>query len=99
MGRALAVLAVVVPGALLAWLHLSPAENPAVVLPNEHFIVVTMVSMLALGVAVLVARAAVQLEQRHVLLVALGFMALAGFFSVHALSTPGMLAGAGGAYG
>jgi class 3 adenylate cyclase len=99
MGRALAVLAVVVPGGLLAWLHLNPAANPAVVLPNEHFIVVTIVSMLALGVAVLVARAAVQLEQRHVLLVALGFMALAGFFSVHALSTPGMLLGVGGAYG
>jgi class 3 adenylate cyclase len=99
MGRALAVLAVIVPGALLAWLQLNPAANPEIVLPNEHFIVVTIVSMIAFGVAVLVARAAVQLEQRHVLLVALGFMALAGFFSVHALSTPGMLLGAGGAYG
>jgi hypothetical protein len=50
-----------------------------VVLPSEHFLVVTMVSVLAVGVALLVVRTAHVMEQYQVLLIA----------AVHALVTPG----------
>src|SRR4051794_38959565 len=87
------------PPAIWAWLLIDPARDRQVILPNEHFLVVTIVSILAMLVALLVVRSALQVEQYQVLLVALGFMSLAGFFSVHALSTPGVLTAAPGPVG
>ena len=49
--------------------------------------IVTIVALLAAGVAVLVA---LQIEQYSVALIALGFMSMAGLFAVHALATPGV---------
>ena len=66
-----------------------PDLNAQLVLPSEHFLVVTLVSVLAVGVALLVVRTALAMEQYQVLLIALGFMTMAGFFAVHALATPG----------
>jgi class 3 adenylate cyclase len=53
---------------------------------------VTNVALLSAAVAFLVARAAIRLEQRTVLFLALGFAALASFFTVHGFATPGVLA-------
>lgn len=108
--RAVAAVALLGPVVVWAWLLADPTRDRQVILPNEHFLVVTIVAVLALLVALLVIRSALQIEQYQVLLIALGFMAVAGFFSVHALSTPGVLAsvpsasggsaaGAGGGYG
>src|SRR5215211_6830729 len=90
--RLVATVAVLGPVLVWAWLLADPARDRQVILPNEHFLVVTIVAVLALLVALLVIRSALQIEQYQVLLIALGFMAVAGFFSVHALSTPGVLA-------
>jgi uncharacterized membrane protein YidH (DUF202 family) len=83
--------ALVVPLAIFAWLMTSPGMNHAAQLPIQHFFIVTDISLLAAGVALLLARAALQIEQFRVLLSALGFMSMAGLFAVHAISTPGVL--------
>lgn len=81
-----------------AWLALTPLADATWLLPGEHFLAVTVVSLLAAGVALLVARVALRMAQLQVLLTSLGFLAMAGFFAVHALSTPGAL-GAMPSYG
>src|SRR5207248_1279584 len=75
----------------LIWVVLlaSPGVDAQIVLPSEHFLVVSLVSLLAAGIALLVVRIALVMEQYQVLLVALGFTTMAGFFAVHALATPG----------
>jgi len=88
-------LAVLAPIALAVWLTADPARNRAIVVPNEHFYIVTLVSVLEAVVALFVARATLHLQQYRVLLVALGFMTMAGFFSVHAIHTPGVMFGHG----
>jgi adenylate cyclase len=79
------------PLLVFAGLMLAPASNRELSLPMPHFFIVTNISLLAAGVALLVARAALQMEQVRVLLVALGFMSMAALFAVHALATPGIL--------
>lgn len=78
--------------AVWGWLLAHPEQDRQLILPTEHFLVVTLVALLAVAVALLVVRSALRMEQYQVLLIALGFMAVAGFFTVHALSTPGMFA-------
>src|SRR5258708_30804114 len=79
----------VAPSAVWIWLLARPDLNGQLVLPSEHFLVVTLVSVLAVGVAFLVVRTALVMEQYQVLLIALGFMSMAGFFAIHAIATPG----------
>ncbi|HZU75430.1 MAG TPA: HD-GYP domain-containing protein [Dehalococcoidia bacterium] len=95
---ALALLVALVPGAVLLWLLQHPGQNPAVVVPTQHFLIVSTVSLVALGVAALVTIAALQIEQYRVLLLGLGFMSMAGLFAVHALSTPGIFGNAAPAH-
>ena len=52
---------------------------------------VTVVSLLAFGLAVLLAIAAVQIAQYRVLFLCLGFMAMGGIFAVHGIDTPGII--------
>src|SRR4029077_10221489 len=59
--------------------------------PLQHFEIVTAVSLLAFGLAILLAVAAVQIAQYRILFLCLGFMALGGIFAVHAIDTPGIL--------
>ncbi len=90
--RALAALLVVLaPVAILTWLLASPAANQPWTIPVEHLVITTNVSLIALLVAVLVARSALQVRHYPTLLIALGFMAMAGIFAVHGLSTPGVI--------
>src|SRR5260370_42513754 len=77
------------PSAVWIWLLARPDLNGQLVLPSEHFLVVTLISVLAVGVAFLVVRTALVMEQYQVLLIALGFMSMAGFFTIHATATPG----------
>lgn len=95
MGRrawiGLLLLVVLLPLVLLAWLLASPAANGPWVIPVEHLVVTANVSIVALLVAVLTARAALQVRHYPTLLIALGFMSMAGIFAVHGLSTPGVI--------
>lgn len=88
---ALATGALLLPLLAFLWLVADPARNPDVYGAVEHFAITTNVAALALGVAILIARAALQLGRYRILLDAVGFMSLAGFFLVHAALTPGVL--------
>ena len=90
--RALALLAATLtPLVLLSWLLATPDVNQPVASPVEHFVITTNVSVITLLVAVLTARAALQVRHFPTLLISLGFMTMAGIFSAHGLSTPGIL--------
>src|SRR5207244_10348681 len=56
-----------------------------------HFYIVTAVSLLAFGLAVLLAIAGSQIREYRVLFRCLGFMAMGGIFAVHGLMTPGIV--------
>ena len=86
-----AVALIVAPLGLLSWLLRLPAKAPTPDVSFEHLVVVANVALLALLVAVFVARAALQQKAQRVLLLALGFLSMSGFFAVHALATPGVI--------
>ncbi len=77
--------------ALLGVLLATPSLNGPWTIPVEHLVITTNVSLIALLVAVLIARAALQVRHYPSLLVAVGFMCMAGIFAVHGLSTPGVI--------
>ena len=79
------------PAGIFAWLAAHPASDPSLIVPRQHFLIVTVVSLLAFGLAVLLAIAAVQIAQYRVLFFCLGFMAMGGIFAVHGIDTPGIL--------
>ena len=81
------------PAGVFAWLLAHPAADPSIVVPWHHFVIVTAVSLLAFGLAVVLAIAAVQIAQYRVLFLCLGFMAMGGIFTVHGIDTPGILVG------
>ena len=71
------------------------AINPVLKLdwevPQLHFYVVTAVAALAFVLAVVLSIGAAVIRQYSILFLALGFMAMAGFFAVHGLATPGII--------
>ncbi len=77
------------PTVILSLLLSTPSANSVFNVPVQHVVATTNVSVVALLAGVLVARAALAVHQFGTLLVALGFITMAGFFTVHALSTPG----------
>jgi HD-GYP domain-containing protein (c-di-GMP phosphodiesterase class II) len=79
------------PAGIFAYLVAHPVADPSIIVPRQHFFIVTVVSLLAFGLAVLLAVAAVQIAQYRVLFLCLGFMALGGIFAVHGIDTPGIL--------
>jgi len=90
--RPFALLALVLsPTILLALLLADPSLNAPWLVPTEHLVITTNVSIVAALVAILVAHAALQVGHYRSLLIALGFLCMAGIFAVHGLSTPGVL--------
>src|SRR5438094_2283281 len=79
------------PALAFGWLVAHPPIDLVVRVPLQHFYIVTAVSLLAFGLAVLLAIAAMQIAQYRVLFLCLGFMAMGGIFGVHGLETPGVL--------
>jgi HD domain len=61
------------------------------VVPYQHFYIVSTVSLIATGVAAALAIATVQIGLYRVLLLCLGFMSMGACFAVHGLTTPGIL--------
>lgn len=84
-----------IPLAIMAWLMLNPQINGSFQIPIHHFFIVTVVQLVSMGIALLIAKAAVDLREFRVLFLSLGFMAISGFFAVHGLATPGLLMPAG----
>ena len=93
------VIAIAVALVVLAVLLAVPSIDAAIDVPVPHFYIVSAVALLAFLVAVLLALSAAQLQHYKLLLLGIGFMALAGLFSVHGLSTPGVLIPASTEYG
>jgi HD domain len=88
---AAAVGSLLFPVGIFAWLLAHPQADPSVIVPRQHFAIVTVVSLLAFGLAVLLAIASVQIAQYRVLFLCLGFMAMGGIFAVHGIDTPGII--------
>ncbi|MEK7285343.1 MAG: adenylate/guanylate cyclase domain-containing protein, partial [Chloroflexota bacterium] len=84
-------LAIAVPLGLLVYCLFPPASNVRLDDRVQHFAITTNISLIAAAVALLVARSALEMRHMRTLLVALGFLSLAGIFTVHGLSTPGVL--------
>ena len=61
------------------------------VAPNQHFYIVSAVSIITAMVAGALALATIQIGLYRVLFLCLGFMSLCAIFAVHGLTTPGML--------
>jgi hypothetical protein len=84
----------------LYFLLANPIDDLNLSVPLRHFIVVTAVSALAAGLAALLAVESLRATDSRSLLMALGFMLMAGIFTVHGLATPGiLLAAAPAGYG
>src|SRR5258708_3239449 len=79
------------PSALLGFFLANPDRNLGLDVPLEHFVITTNVSVVELAVGLLVARASLQVRQYPSLLIACGFVCMAAIFTVHGLSTPGVL--------
>ena len=62
-----------------------------IVVPVQHFYIVSAVSLLAALVAGVLAVTTVQLGLYRVLFLCLGYMSMAAIFAVHGLTTPGIL--------
>lgn len=86
-----AMVASLSPTLLLAFFFANPERNVDLNIPLEHFVITTNVSLVAAFAGLLVARSALQLRQFPAVLTALGFLCMAGIFTVHGLSTPGVL--------
>lgn len=65
--------------------------DPRLAAPTTHFYLVSIVATLATLVAVVIGEAGRRLRNQQVLLLALAFISLGGFFMLHGLSTPGFI--------
>ena len=83
--------AVGVPLGVLGYVLTPPASEVRLDDAVQHFAVTTNVALIAAAVAIVVARQALDLRHWPSVLVAIGFMWLAGIFAVHGLATPGVL--------
>jgi HD-GYP domain-containing protein (c-di-GMP phosphodiesterase class II) len=85
----LAVSLVVVPASFVPLA--AGRGGPLIVVPYQHFYIVSAVSLLAAAVAGILALTAIQIGLYRVLLICLGFMSMGAIFAVHGLTTPGIL--------
>jgi HD-GYP domain-containing protein (c-di-GMP phosphodiesterase class II) len=84
---AVAVVALGLLPAAFALLRAVPRLDPAVGAPTGHFLVVSAVAALALVLALAVVWAVRTLPDARTVLLAVGFLAMAGIFLVHGLGT------------
>ncbi|MBI2774149.1 MAG: hypothetical protein HYX56_06635 [Chloroflexi bacterium] len=83
--------AIAVPLGLLVYFLNPPLSEVRLDDRVQHFAVTTNVALVAAAVSIVIARSALDMCHWASLLVALGFMSLAGIFAVHGLATPGVL--------
>src|SRR5262249_22026103 len=77
------------PTALFFYLLHHPELDRIYQIPVPHFYIVSATSLAALILAIVVGIASVRSRAPRTFFVAAGFLAIAGIFSVHGLSTPG----------
>lgn len=87
----LVALSIAVPLGVLAYVLMPPASDARLDDKVQHFAITTNVSLIAAAVAIAVMRSVLDVRHWPSVLVALGFMWLAGIFAVHGLATPGVL--------
>ncbi len=80
-----------VPLAAFIWLRTHQARDPKTVAPDQHFYIVSLAALVCFALAVTGVRAAIQMRAPRAYLVSIGFLLMAGFFSVHGLATPGFI--------
>lgn len=83
--------AVAVPLGLLVYFLTPPLSAVRLDDAVQHFAITTNISLIAAAVSIAVMRSALDARHWPSVLVAIGFMSLAGIFAVHGLSTPGVL--------
>jgi len=75
---------------LFAWMSGSPLDL-TVESPSGHFYIVSLVSLLASGIAIAVGVAGAKLRNIKVQILSIAFLTLAAYFLIHGLSTPHFL--------
>lgn len=85
------ILLAVLPMLIFLLLDLQLTSDPFWQIPNGHFLIVTLTALITLFVAILMVIAASQLKDARVVFLSLSFLAIAGIFAVHGLTTPGAL--------
>lgn len=81
----------VLPIVIFEWLRLSQGIDISIHSPTGHFYIVSVISGLALILAVAVGIAGQRLRNLKVGFLSLSYVSLAGVFVLHGLSTPGFL--------
>lgn len=87
------LLASLVALAMFLVLRESPQLDPRLAAPRFHFWLVSLTSFLALVLATVVAVVGARVRDARVVHLGAGFAGLAGFFTLHGLSTPGFIIG------
>jgi len=88
---ALVAVSIAIPLGVIAYVLIPPVSEARLDDVAQHFTITTNVALVAAAVALVVARAALDMKHWPSILTALGFMSLAGIFVVHGLATPGVL--------
>jgi HD-GYP domain-containing protein (c-di-GMP phosphodiesterase class II) len=88
-GQLVVTVLLLAPLALFFWLRHNPDRDRIYQIPVQHFYIVSATALAALILATVVGIASVRSRAPRTFLVAAGFLAIAGIFSVHGLSTPG----------
>jgi HD-GYP domain-containing protein (c-di-GMP phosphodiesterase class II) len=86
---ALVILGLLVPASFIPLAAID--GGGLLVVPDQHFYIVSAVSIVAALIAAALALATVQIGLYRVLFLCLGFMSLGAIFAVHGLTTPGIL--------
>jgi hypothetical protein len=81
----------VVPLILFVLLRKGVVNDPSWSVPQFHFFIVSLTSLVALFMAGLLVIAAGQLKDARVVFLSLAFLGIAGIFAVHGLTTPNAL--------
>ncbi len=79
------------PVLALVLLLRNPALDPHFEIPGFHFAIVTFTSLCGIWLAALVLRTAHRLREPRMFFLGLSFLAVAGFFFIHGLLTPGVI--------
>lgn len=72
---------------LLRWL--APSRDALIIVPTEHFLIVSAACLIALGMAVALSYAALRTREPRTFFLAATYLMIAAPFSVHGLMTPG----------
>jgi HD-GYP domain-containing protein (c-di-GMP phosphodiesterase class II) len=82
---------VLLPLAVYLYLRITPSQDILLALPVHHFYIVSITSLIALVVSIIVGMVGARQRNLQVIYVSLAFVSLAAFFSAHGLSTPGFI--------